>query len=175
MNRNMVGDIFGISSIKITHLIDPIPLTNMAARNRQFLFVSGWSISKHLLFWNRLANKAKFYQKYLWRVLYKISSFHPDWTKETTTYDAWDRHKNVARLNRLIGSQSSPLDNWISNGNKYINKGLKTWTDLLSLKKTTYYHKDEWQHIYEQYNSRITDQWMLVGDWPIASKIDYVG
>ena len=118
MNRNMVGDIFGISSIKITHLIDPIPLTNMAARNRHFLFVSGWSISKNLLFWNRLANKAKFYRKYLWKVLYKISSFHPDWTKETTTYDAWDRHKNVARLNRLIGSQSSPLDNWISNGKK---------------------------------------------------------
>jgi hypothetical protein len=26
---------------------------------------------------------------------------------------------------------------------KNIYKGLKTWTDLLSLKKTTYYHKDE--------------------------------
>jgi hypothetical protein len=38
----MVGDIFGIPSIKITHLIDPIPLTNMAARNRQFcLFLVG--------------------------------------------------------------------------------------------------------------------------------------
>jgi hypothetical protein len=26
---------------------------------------------------------------------------------------AWDRHKNVAGLNRLMGSQPSPLDNWI--------------------------------------------------------------
>jgi hypothetical protein len=36
---------------------------------------------------------------------------------------AWDRHKNVAGLNRLMGSQPSPLDNWISNGNTYISKG----------------------------------------------------
>jgi hypothetical protein len=34
----------------------------------------------------------------------------------------WDRHKNVAGINRLIESQSSPLDNWISNGSTYINK-----------------------------------------------------
>jgi hypothetical protein len=31
-------------------------------------------------------------------------------------YDlAWDRHKNVAGLNWLMGSQPSLLDNWISN------------------------------------------------------------
>jgi hypothetical protein len=35
---------------------------------------------------------------------------------------AWDRHKDVAGLNRLMGSQPSPLDNWISNSNIYINK-----------------------------------------------------
>jgi hypothetical protein len=34
----------------------------------------------------------------------------------------WDRHKNVRRLNWLIGSQPFPLDNWISNDNTYINK-----------------------------------------------------
>jgi len=34
----------------------------------------------------------------------------------------WDGHKNVAGLNRLLGSQPSPLDNWISNGKTYINK-----------------------------------------------------
>ena len=34
----------------------------------------------------------------------------------------WDRHKHVAGINRLIESQSSPLDNWISNGSTYINK-----------------------------------------------------
>jgi hypothetical protein len=35
---------------------------------------------------------------------------------------ALDRHKNVAELNQLMGSQPSLLDNWISNGNTYINK-----------------------------------------------------
>jgi hypothetical protein len=33
---------------------------------------------------------------------------------------AWDNHKNVVGLNRLMGSQISPLDNLISNGNTYI-------------------------------------------------------
>jgi len=35
---------------------------------------------------------------------------------------AWYRHTNVAVLNLLIGSQLFPRDNWISNGNAYINK-----------------------------------------------------
>jgi hypothetical protein len=35
---------------------------------------------------------------------------------------AWGRHKNVVGLNWLMGSQPSPLDNWILNGNTYINK-----------------------------------------------------
>jgi hypothetical protein len=34
----------------------------------------------------------------------------------------WDRHKNVTGLNLLIGSKLSPIDNWRSNGNTYINK-----------------------------------------------------
>ena len=38
---------------------------------------------------------------------------------------AWDMYKNVARLKRLMGSQPSLLDNWISNDNTYINKRLK--------------------------------------------------
>jgi hypothetical protein len=33
---------------------------------------------------------------------------------------AWDRHKHVTGLNQLIGS--TPLNNWISNGNTNINK-----------------------------------------------------
>jgi hypothetical protein len=41
----------------------------------------------------------------------------------------WGRYKNVAGLNWLMGSQPSPLDNWISN---------IQYTDSLSLKKTTY-------------------------------------
>jgi len=32
---------------------------------------------------------------------------------------AWERHKNVVALNRLMESQPFPLDNWISNGNTY--------------------------------------------------------
>jgi len=32
---------------------------------------------------------------------------------------AWDRHTNVAELNRLIGSQQTPLDNMILNGHTY--------------------------------------------------------
>ena len=31
------------------------------------------------------------------------------------------RHTNVAGLNWLMGSQTPPLDNWISNGNTYTN------------------------------------------------------
>jgi hypothetical protein len=30
---------------------------------------------------------------------------------------ASDRHKNGARLNKLMGSQPSPLDNWMFNDN----------------------------------------------------------
>jgi len=38
---------------------------------------------------------------------------------------AWDRHKNGAGLNRLMGSQLSPLDNWIAYDHTYINKRQK--------------------------------------------------
>ena len=32
-------------------------------------------------------------------------------------FGSWDRHTNVAGLNRLMGSQPPPLNNWVSNGN----------------------------------------------------------
>jgi len=35
---------------------------------------------------------------------------------------AWDRHKNVAGLYRLLGSQPFSLDNWISNGKTCMKK-----------------------------------------------------
>jgi len=35
---------------------------------------------------------------------------------------AWDRHTNVAELNRLMRCQPFPLDSWIFNGFTYINK-----------------------------------------------------
>jgi hypothetical protein len=53
------------------------------------------------------------------------------------------------------------LDNWISNGNKDINKQSKkvcTDWESLQLKKTTHYHINKWQHKHGQYNN----QWMLI-------------
>ena len=42
---------------------------------------------------------------------------------------AWNRHKNVACLNQLMGSHPSILDNWISNGiNKQARKYLHRFT-----------------------------------------------
>jgi hypothetical protein len=44
---------------------------------RQFLFLIGWFIK--IFSKTALPNKSKFDKKLLWKVLYKISSFHPDW------------------------------------------------------------------------------------------------
>ena len=46
---------------------------------------------------------------------------------------ALDRHKNVAGLNRLMGSQPSPSDNWITNDNTDINKQYEYFTDSIPL------------------------------------------
>jgi len=35
---------------------------------------------------------------------------------------AWDKHKSVAGLNRLIGFQPPFVVNWISNGKTHTNK-----------------------------------------------------
>ena len=43
---------------------------------------------------------------------------------------AWDRHKNVAGLNQIIGSQPSPLGNWIFNGFAYIKTNDKKPTHI---------------------------------------------
>jgi hypothetical protein len=51
---------------------------------------------------------------------------------------ALDKHKKGEGLSRLTGFHTSPHDNWISNGNAYINNHKKKCTDLLPLKKTTY-------------------------------------
>ena len=46
----------------------------------------------------------------------------------TTTYyvgspdSGWDKHKNAVALKRLMESQPSPFDNWISKGNIYVNR-----------------------------------------------------
>jgi hypothetical protein len=48
---------------------------------------------------------------------------------------AWDRHKNVARLNCLMGYQPFPLDNWISNSNTYNQMKKKTCTVVVVSKR----------------------------------------
>ena len=58
----------------------------------------------------------------------------------------WYMHTIVAGLNRLMGSQSFLLDNWISKDKIYTlymykKKRFKN-THSLPLKKTTYYHKN---------------------------------
>ena len=74
---------------------------------------------------------------------------HLNWTH--WTLKDHDRPKHVTRLNRLMGCQPSPLDNWITNGNAYI----RTCIYSRPFKTTRYYHTNEWQHKHEQYNSRV--------------------
>ena len=79
MNWNLVGSIYGRSSFRIA---DFVPICKHGC-NRQFLF-----LVKFLKMFSSetiLPNKATFYRKHLWKVLYKISSFHPDWTKNMVT------------------------------------------------------------------------------------------
>jgi len=52
--------------------------------------------------------------------------------KKKNSGTGFGRHKNIAWLNLLMGSQPS-LDNWISNGNT--GKKSKTCTNSLALKK----------------------------------------
>ena len=70
MNRNLVGSIYGRSSIKIAHFI-PIRLQTWLP---QAILVSDWLISKNLLPWNCLSSWTETCQvgrKHLWNVLYK--------------------------------------------------------------------------------------------------------
>ena len=55
MNRNLVGSIYGRSSIKFAPIV-PIRLKTWLP---QAIFVSDWSISKNFLPWNCLANGIK--------------------------------------------------------------------------------------------------------------------
>ena len=51
MNQNLVGSIYGRSSIKIAHFV-PI---HEQAWPQQAIIVADWSISKNLLLWNHFA------------------------------------------------------------------------------------------------------------------------
>ena len=67
---------------------------------------------------------------------------------------SWESNKCVAELSQLMGSQPSPLDNWISNGNiQMIIKNLHRFTSAQKWSHTitkmiTYYHKND--HILSQ-------------------------
>jgi hypothetical protein len=74
MNRNLVGSIYGRSSIKL--LISSRPI-NKYGHHRQFLFLIGW-FSLKIFSETACSNQPKLDMKHLCKVLYKISSFSPD-------------------------------------------------------------------------------------------------
>ena len=80
-------------------------------------------------------------------ITYRLKAFNIK--KNTTTYDlqAWDRHKDVARLNQLMESQT--LDNWIS---MYIYKQM-----IKNLERFTPNQKD---HILSQ-------KWRTIKTWTV--------
>ena len=79
MNWNLIGSNYGRSSIKIAHFA---PIYN---QHMQFLFLV-CRFMKIFSSETTFPNKAKFYRKYIWKFLYKISLFRTDWTK---TWSPW--------------------------------------------------------------------------------------
>ena len=80
MNWNLAGCIYGRSSIKIAHFVLSQSV-NKYDHHMQFLFLVGrfLKIFSSETPWK---NKAKFYRKHLCKVLFKISSFHSNWTTD---------------------------------------------------------------------------------------------
>ena len=82
-------------------------------------------------------------------------------TKQTTTYDFWKpgpglgQANQMTGLNRLTGTQRSPLDNWISNGNTYKQTIKKTCLFCFYPNRLYITQKNERQHEHGQYNSRV--------------------
>ena len=58
----------------------------------------------------------------------------------------WDRHKHVAELRRVMGSQSSPMYNLHFQQQYRYKQTLQKTADLLPFKKTTHNYKNEQQH-----------------------------
>jgi hypothetical protein len=89
MNRNLVGIIYGRSSIKSANLV-PIHVQTWPP---QAILVSDWSISKNFSSETAWPNDPKLGRKHLWNVLYKDCSFRPDplqtWPPQTILVSDW--------------------------------------------------------------------------------------
>ena len=94
MNRNLVGSIYGRPSIKITHFV---------LIDRQFFFLVGRFL-KLFSSENTWPNIAKFYRKYLLKVLYQISHFIPigqkTWSPWAIVVSDWLKFKKSSETRR---------------------------------------------------------------------------